>query len=70
VRQLHNHIAGLVGDGSLARLAEVKLDAISGLKYEHVIEAISAVSGTAAPDGQVHQARRKDQVCSARGRIG
>jgi len=29
-RQLHNHIAGLVGDGSLAASAEVELDAISG----------------------------------------
>jgi biopolymer transport protein ExbD len=52
-RQLHNHIAGLVGDGSLAASAEVELDCDFGLKYEHVIEAITAVSGTVAPDGQV-----------------
>jgi biopolymer transport protein ExbD len=52
-RQLHNQIAGLVGDGSLAASAEVELDCDFGLKYEHVIEAITAVSGTVAPDGQI-----------------
>jgi biopolymer transport protein ExbD len=52
-RQLHNHIASLVGDGSLAASAEVELDCDFGLKYEHVIEAITAVSGTVGPDGQI-----------------
>jgi biopolymer transport protein ExbD len=51
--QLHNYIAGLVGDGSLAASAEVELDCDFGLKYENVIEAITAVSGTVAPDGQI-----------------
>src|SRR5436190_2795227 len=52
-KQLHNHIAGLVGNGSLAASAEVELDCDYGLKYEHVIEAITAVSGTPGPDGQI-----------------
>jgi biopolymer transport protein ExbD len=52
-KSLHNHIAGLVGDGSLAASAEVELDCDYGLKYEYVIEAITAVSGTVAPDGQI-----------------
>ena len=51
-KQLHNYIAGLVGDGSLAASAEVELDCDFGLKYENVIEAITAVSGTIGPDGQ------------------
>jgi biopolymer transport protein ExbD len=50
--QLHNYIAGLVGDGSLAASAEVELDCDFGLKYEYVIEAITAVSGKVNPDGQ------------------
>ena len=52
-QQLHNHIAGLVGEGSLAASAEVELDCDFGLKYEHVIEAITAVSGDVGPDGQI-----------------
>ena len=52
-RQLHNHIANLVGEGSLASSAEVELDCDFGLKYENVIEAITAVSGSVGPDGQV-----------------
>jgi len=52
-KALHNHIASLVGDGSLAASAEVELDCDYGLKYEHVIEAITAVSGTLGPDGQI-----------------
>lgn len=52
-RQLHNHIASLVGEGSLAASAEVELDCDFNLKYAHVIEAITAVSGSVAPDGQV-----------------
>src|SRR5262245_32400409 len=42
-KQLHNHIASLVGDGSLAQSAEVELDCDFALKYEFVIEAITAV---------------------------
>ena len=52
-KQLHNYIAGTVGEGSLAASAEVELDCDFGLKYEYVIEAITAVSGTATPDGQI-----------------
>jgi biopolymer transport protein ExbD len=52
-RQLHNHIASLVGEGNLAASAEVELDCDFALRYEHVIEAITAVSGTVGPDGQV-----------------
>jgi biopolymer transport protein ExbD len=52
-RMLHNHIAGLVGNGSLAASAEVELDCDFGLQYSYVIEAITAVSGTVGPDGQV-----------------
>ncbi len=44
-RRLHNHIAGIVGDGSLAASAEVELVCDYNLHYEHVIEAITAVSG-------------------------
>jgi biopolymer transport protein ExbD len=52
-RQLHNHIAGIVGEGSLAASAEVELDCDFNLKYEYVIEAITAVSGSTTPDGQL-----------------
>ena len=52
-KQLHSHIASLVGEGSLAASAEVELDADFGLKYEHVIEAITSVSGSVAADGQI-----------------
>jgi biopolymer transport protein ExbD len=52
-QQLHNHIASLVGDGSMAASAEVELDCDYGLKYENVIAAITAVSGDVSPDGQI-----------------
>jgi len=52
-QQLHRHIASLVGDGSLAASAEVELDCDYALKYEHVIEAITAVSGQMGRDGQI-----------------
>ncbi len=52
-QQLHNHIASLVGDGSMAASAEVELDCDYALRYEHVIEAITAVSGSIGPDGQI-----------------
>ena len=51
-KQLHDQIAGLVGDGSLAASAEVELDCDYGLKYEYVIEAITAVSGSIGPGGE------------------
>ena len=52
-KKLHNFIAGIVGEGSLAASAEVELDCDYGLKYEYVIEAITAVSGSTTPDGDV-----------------
>jgi len=52
-RQLHNHIAGVVGDGSLAASAEVELDCDFNLRYSNVIEAITAVSGSVNPDGTI-----------------
>src|SRR5688572_30048704 len=52
-RRLHSHIAGIVGDGSLAASAEVELVCDYNLHYEHVIEAITAVSGELTPDGQI-----------------
>lgn len=52
-KQLHNHIASLVGDGNLAQSAEVELDCDYALKYEYVIEAITAVSGTPTGDGVI-----------------
>jgi biopolymer transport protein ExbD len=52
-KALHQYIASLVGEGSLAASAEVELDCDFNLKYEFVIEAITAVSGTLAPDGQI-----------------
>ncbi len=51
--RLHSHIAGIVGDGSLAASAEVELVCDYTLHYEHVIEAITAVSGSITPDGQI-----------------
>jgi biopolymer transport protein ExbD len=53
MKQLHNFVASQVGDGSLAASAEVELDCDYHLKYEHVIEAITAVSGSVTPDGQI-----------------
>jgi biopolymer transport protein ExbD len=52
-KQLHDHVAGLVGGGSMAASAEVELDCDYALKYEHVIEAITAVSGSVGEDGQI-----------------
>lgn len=50
--RVHNHVAGIVGDGSLAASAEVELVCDYNLHYEHVIEAITAVSGEMR-DGQI-----------------
>ena len=47
--ELHNEIVAIVGTdsgpGSLAESAEVELDLDYNLRYEYVIEAITAVSG-------------------------
>ncbi len=52
-RRLHSHVAGIVGEGSLAASAEVELVCDYNLHYEHVIEAITAVSGDVNPDGTI-----------------
>ena len=52
-QQLHLFVASQVGDGSLAASAEVELDCDYALKYEYVIEAITAVSGTVGENGQI-----------------
>jgi biopolymer transport protein ExbD len=51
-RRLHSHVAGIVGEGSLAASAEVELVCDYNLHYGHVIEAINAVSGEVR-DGQI-----------------
>jgi len=66
-RQLHNHIAPLVGEGNLAASAEVELDCDFNLRYEHVIEAITAVSGTVGPDGQIIKLVEKIKFAPPRG---
>ena len=45
--ELHNYVIGIVGgdEPSARDDAEVELDCDYGLHYEHVIEAITAVSG-------------------------
>ncbi|MDX1946310.1 MAG: biopolymer transporter ExbD [Pirellulaceae bacterium] len=51
--QLHNYIASVVGEGSMAASAEVELDCDYNLKYENVINAVTAVSGRMGADGQI-----------------
>lgn len=52
--RVHRHLAGIVGDGDLAKQAEVELHCDSQLHYEHAIAAITAVSGRIDPEnGQV-----------------
>jgi len=54
---LHNHIISVIGDdrgpGSAADSAEVELDCDYNLHYEHVIKAITAVSGYVDQNGVV-----------------
>ena len=56
-RDLHNHVAGIVGDdrgpGSIQATAEIEIDVDFNLRYQHVIQAITAVSGSVQPDGSV-----------------
>jgi biopolymer transport protein ExbD len=52
-KELHAHVLSIVGDGSQRADAEVEIDADYNLKYENVIEAITAVSGSIGDDGQV-----------------
>ena len=50
---LNKHIRDNVGEGSMAAASEVELDCDYALKYEYVIEAITAVSGRVTPTGEV-----------------
>lgn len=53
---LHNHVIGLVGGDqpdSLRESAEVEIDADYQLRYEYVIEAITAVTGYRTPENEV-----------------
>lgn len=56
-RDLHNHVAGIIGDdrgpGSIQSTAEIEIDADYNLRYEHVISAVTAVSGANQPNGSV-----------------
>ena len=55
--RLHDFIMGIIGDergpGSVQDTAEVELDCDYNLRYEHVIEAITAVSGYVDDDGNI-----------------
>jgi biopolymer transport protein ExbD len=54
---LRGYIITLIGDahgpGSMRETAEAELDCDYNLRYEHVIQAVTAVSGYVAPDGQI-----------------
>ncbi len=57
MEDLRMQIIGVVGDdrgpGSIQETAEVELDCDYGLRYEHVIQAITAVSGYKDDTGNV-----------------
>jgi len=51
--RVHSQLAGIVGEGNLAQQAEVELHCDPQLHYEHVIAAITAVSGRVNSDGEI-----------------
>ena len=55
--RLHDFIIGLIGDergpGSIQETAEIELDCDYNLKYEYVIQAVTAVSGYVDADGNI-----------------
>lgn len=52
--RVHRHLAGIVGDGDLAKEAQVELHCDPQLHYEHAMAAITAVSGRINPEnGQI-----------------
>lgn len=55
--ELHKYVIGYVGDdrgpGSLQETAEVELDCDYQLKYENVVEAITATSGYVDANGNI-----------------
>jgi biopolymer transport protein ExbD len=57
VRRLHDEIRQVIGDdrgpGSVQETAEVELDCDYNLRYEHVIEAVTAVSGYLDGNGNI-----------------
>lgn len=57
MQRLHDEIRQVIGDdrgpGSLQETAEVELDCDYNLRYEHVIEAITAVSGYLDASGNI-----------------
>jgi biopolymer transport protein ExbD len=57
VRRLHDEIRQVIGDdrgpGSVQETAEVELDCDYNLRYEHVIEAVTAVSGFLDASGNI-----------------
>lgn len=57
MNDLQNQIIGIIGDqrgpGSIQESAEVELDCDYNLNYEHVIDAITAVSGYKDKSGNV-----------------
>ena len=52
-QRLHKHIAGQIQEGTLQRTVIVELDCDYNLRYENVINAITAVSGEKSPDGSI-----------------
>jgi len=59
--ELRTRIIDLVGTGpgSRADKAEVELDCDYGLKYDHVVQAITAVSGAVQDDGTIVELIKK-----------
>jgi biopolymer transport protein ExbD len=57
VERLHDEIRQVIGDdrgpGSVQETAEVELDCDYNLRYEHVIEAVTAVSGFLDASGNI-----------------
>ena len=54
--ELRSHILGLIGGdapGGFREAAEIELDCDYDLRYEHVIQAVTAVTGYRTADGNV-----------------
>jgi biopolymer transport protein ExbD len=74
MQRLRQEIIGLIGDergpGSIQEEAEVELDCDFNLRYEHVIDAITAVSGYLKDDGTVEKLVEKIKFAPPRGDVG
>ena len=70
-RQLRQQIVGIVGDdtgpGSITDTQEVELDCDYNLDFKYVIDAITAVSGQATPDGEIVKLIEKIKFAPPRG---